>query len=111
MDDRLKRQLAGAGEYGAAQGDRPVLGQLTEWSVPAAPLDRAGDALRDQQPSRNHVAVPGVDDDVNILIQQVAVNQLRHHGGEPSCRGSGRIDAPAAATPRHHQRGPQVASE
>ena len=47
---------------------------------PSPALERSADALRQQQPPRNGVTIPGVDDGVHLLIEQVAFYHLHRHG-------------------------------
>ena len=41
--------------------------ELPERLEAATPLDRTGDALREEQPPRDEVPIPGVDDDLDVL--------------------------------------------
>ena len=59
-----------------------MAGQFTKWFITAPPLDGPGHPLRQQQPPRNHIAVPGVDDHLDFLVQQIPLHQPwfgRHH--------------------------------
>ncbi|EEF93749.1 hypothetical protein CATMIT_01618, partial [Catenibacterium mitsuokai DSM 15897] len=48
-------------------------GQFSKGPCPTPMLDGARYALRQQQPPRNDVAVPRVDDGLHILIEEIAV--------------------------------------
>ena len=82
MDDGPKRQLASGGFDCAAEGNGAFAGNFTKGSVAGAAFDGARHALRQQQPPRNNVAVPGVDDDLYVLVEEVAVNDFDLHIGQ-----------------------------
>lgn len=46
--------------------------ELAEWLVAGAALDRARDSLRKQQPPRNEVTIPSIDDDLDRLLEEIA---------------------------------------
>jgi hypothetical protein len=56
-----------------------VLGKFLERAETATPLDRPRHALGQEQPPGNDVAVPGVDDHVNVLIEEIALYDLNVH--------------------------------
>ena len=62
----------GTGLDRAAEWKRPVTGQLTERCVTGPALDGPGNSLRQQQPPRDNIAVPSVDDDFLVLVEQIA---------------------------------------
>src|SRR5438132_1350768 len=65
-------------------------GELTKWLITGSPFDRAGDALGEQKPPGQHVSIPGIDNGLRRLIEEVAVhNSDDHHWPSPRCnRGS-----------------------
>ena len=65
---------------GPAQRDRPVLAKFFERLCTASMLDCPRDALGQQEPPRDDVAVPGVDDHVNGLVEQIALDDGHIHG-------------------------------
>jgi len=50
---------------------------LAKWTQAASTLYRTRDALRKQEPPRNDVAVPRVDNDFDRLVEQVTFDDLR----------------------------------
>ena len=56
--------------------DRPELAKLPERPGPGSLLDRPGDSLGKEQPPRDDVAVPGVGDHFNRLVEQVALDEV-----------------------------------
>jgi hypothetical protein len=58
----------------AGPGSTAPASQLPEGLLTGAPLDHARDALREQQPPRDQVAVPRVDDDLHVLIEEIALD-------------------------------------
>ena len=90
VDDRLERQAPRRCQDGPAQRDRPVPAKFTERSGAAPPLDRPGDALGEEQPPRDDVAVPRVDDHFDRLDEQIPLDDADIHGG--SLRARGRND-------------------
>jgi hypothetical protein len=93
MDDALEGKSSRRCQPGTAQGYRAVLGKFLEWTSAAMPLDRTGNALREQQPPGDDAPVPGIDDHFNILVEEVAVdNRSRTHPTLPWCAASSIID-------------------
>ena len=72
MDNALERQLSRRGVNRSAKRNRAVPGQFPKRLITAPPLDRPGNALRQQEPPRNDVAIPGIDDHVDLLVEQIA---------------------------------------
>lgn len=54
-------------------------GEFAERLLPSAFPDRARYALRKQQPLRDNVAIPRVDNRINALIEHIAFNNFRSH--------------------------------
>ena len=79
MDYGFEREFASAGDDRAAERNWAEFTQFAERSVAAAFLDGTGDTLRQKQPPRNDVAVPSVHDDVDVLVEKVAINDLKLH--------------------------------
>lgn len=79
VDDGFEREGAGAGFDGAAEGDHRQAGEFAERGEAAAAFDGAGDALGEEEPPGDEVAVPGVDDDVDGLVEEVAGEDLEVH--------------------------------
>jgi hypothetical protein len=79
MDDAFEGQPAGRGQDGIAKMDGTGSGNLLEWLQTCLALDRAGYALRDQQPPGNDVSVPRIDDDFNVLVQKVTFDNADVH--------------------------------
>ena len=53
-----------------------MLGKFLEGAGAATPLDRPGHALGQQQPPGDDVPVPGVDDHVNVLVEEIALDDV-----------------------------------
>lgn len=66
-------------EHRPAQGNRAMLAELHEGADAASPFDRPRDALGQPPPPGNDVSIPGVDNDVDFLIEQVALNDGDGH--------------------------------
>ncbi len=79
MDDRLKGQAARRGSDGTAKRNRAVLSELFERAISSEPLDGARDPLRKEEPPGDDVPVPGVDDGVNVLLEEVTLNDRDGH--------------------------------
>ena len=62
-----------------AQWNRAESSKFAKRLEPGAPFDRAGHALRQQQPPRNDIPIPSVDDYIDILIQQVTFDDTDVH--------------------------------
>lgn len=84
MNNPLIGQSSRLGEYGMAQRDRPMFGQFFKWTGSTTFFYRARYTLRQQQPPRNNIAIPCVDDDVHVLIEQITFYNKRHHGQQYS---------------------------
>lgn len=68
VDDGAEGKAACVGENGVAERNG-AFGKLLEGRVAAALFDGAGNTVRPEQPPRNDVAIPGVDDGVHFLIE------------------------------------------
>ena len=79
MDNALAGETPGAGEYGTADGDRAFPGKLTKRAVPGPLLDGSGNTLGQEKPPWNHVPIPGVHNDVDVLIEKVAFDDAQVH--------------------------------
>lgn len=66
--------LVPPGYHDIAKRNCPVLGKFAKRSVSTATFNRSRDALRKQQPPRNDVSIPSVDDDIDVLIEKVALH-------------------------------------
>lgn len=49
-----------------------MLTEFFEWRSAATTFDSTGNALRQQQPPRDDVPIPCVDNHIHVLIKQVA---------------------------------------
>ncbi|MBL4684850.1 MAG: hypothetical protein JKY37_09695, partial [Nannocystaceae bacterium] len=49
---------------------------------PTTAFDRTGDALGHKKPPGDDVSVPGIDDGVDVLVEEIAVPHLDLHDGE-----------------------------
>lgn len=72
VDDGLEGELPGGGQDGGAEGDGAHAAQLEEGLIAGAFLDGAGDALGEEEPPGDDVPVPGVDDAVHLLAQEIS---------------------------------------
>ena len=79
VDDGAEGQPASAGLDRSAQRNWSVSSQLAERLVSGAALDGPVDALRQQQPSRDDIAVPSVDDDFDVLVEQISTAYSKGH--------------------------------
>ncbi len=84
MDDATIGQSTCAGESCLPEGKWAEPTQLPKGLRACPLLDRAGDTLRKEKPPRNDVSVPGIHDDLDILIEQVTDADLRLHA-EVAC--------------------------
>lgn len=73
MNDAAKRQVTSAGVARGAERHRSIA-ELTKRQVASPTFDRCGDALRKQQPPGDDVAIPGIDDGVDVLLEKIAVD-------------------------------------
>ena len=62
-----------------SQGNGSHASEFSERLQPSAPFDGPGDSLRQEQPPWDDVPIPGVDDHVNILVEQVSINDDHFH--------------------------------
>lgn len=76
MDDTVERQATGGSGDGLAEIQPAMTSQLLEYRRAASPLDGSGNALRQQQPPRNCVSVPGIDDGVRVDVEQVSFHDF-----------------------------------
>jgi len=53
--------------------------EFSERLQPSAPFDDPGAPLRQEQPPRNDVAIPCVDDHVNLVVEQVSIDDSHSH--------------------------------
>ncbi len=79
MYDASIRKTPRGGENSAAEWNRPVPRDLNKGLNAGMALDRAGNALRQQQPPGNQVSVPGIHDDFNRLIQKISLSDVQLH--------------------------------
>ena len=79
MDDVLERKPARASDDRMAKRNRAPARDLTKRREPGSLLDRAGHALRDQEPPRDDVAIQRVDDRFDSLIEKVALDNVGIH--------------------------------
>ncbi|MGA9043241.1 MAG: hypothetical protein WB421_22270, partial [Terriglobales bacterium] len=63
-----------------SQWNRAMASDLTERLDSPAAFNRARDALRQQQPPRDDVSVPGVDNYFYGLIEKITVRDKDLHG-------------------------------
>lgn len=71
VDDAFEGQSPGTCQHSPTQRDHWHLAQFSKGLNPRSCLDRPRDALRYQQPPGEKVTIPGVDDDIDVLIEQV----------------------------------------
>jgi hypothetical protein len=57
-----------------SQRQSSCLGQLAKRSFARTTSNRSRNTLGNEEPPRDDVAIPGVDDDVYVLIQQVPLD-------------------------------------
>jgi hypothetical protein len=69
VNNGAEGEAPGAGHDRPAERNRPHPCQFSKWTIAAASLYRARYALRKQEPPRDDVAVPCVDDDLDILFK------------------------------------------
>src|SRR5262245_47790821 len=69
VDNALERQSTRTRKHRTAKGDWSDLTQLAKRLMASALLDRARNALRNEQPPRDNVAVPSVDNDLDVLVE------------------------------------------
>ena len=67
---------------------------FSEWSVASTTFDGTRNALRQQEPPRNDVAVPCVDDDFHVLIEQIAFDDGDVQSNLPSDLFFATVDPP-----------------
>ena len=72
MNYSLELQIACARFDGAAEWNCAELPKLSKWLESGSPLDRARDALGQEQPPRNDIPVPCIHDNFNVLVQEIA---------------------------------------
>jgi len=108
MNNRFVRKSAGRRLDGAAEGNGPQFGQLTERLVPAPLFDSTGNALGQKQPPGNDVAIPRVDYGFHGLIKQIAMDYMRRHLPRTEGGAEGGVFAAAASPTCRHQRGANV---
>ena len=75
-----KRKTTGRRQDRASQWNRAMASDLTERLGPPAAFDRTRDTLRQQQPPRDDVSVPGVDDYFYGLIEKITLRDKDLHG-------------------------------
>jgi hypothetical protein len=96
VDDAPERQPPRAGLDRTAQRNRPLAAELSERLQAATPFDGPRHALRQEEPPRDDVAIPRVDDDLDVLVEQVTVNNSRFRQGSclrTSLESTGRARA------------------
>ena len=98
MNDGSKRKRSRAGNHSVAERKEPSRPQLAKWCRTTTTLDLAGNALRKKQPPRENVSVPGVDDDFDILVQEVALDDLNSHSNAKRAKKSALFRASARST-------------
>jgi len=82
MNDRLVGEAASRSLNCTAERDWPKAAQFTKGLIPAPTFDGTGHSLRNEQPPRDDVSVPGIDDDLHLLVKEVAIEHARsNHGG------------------------------
>ena len=80
MNDALECKAPRSGQDSPTERQHTIAAKLTERRNPGTASDRAGNALGQEQPPRDDVPVPGVDDDLYVLVQQIAVADVeRRH--------------------------------
>ena len=79
MDDTFKGEISRRGQDCAAQCHRTMFREFAEGTISGLTLDRSRYALWDQQPPRNHVAIPGVDYHFDLLIEEISLDDFRLH--------------------------------
>ncbi len=82
MDNAFVGQTPGSGEYGTAEGNRAFPGKLTKRAVPGPLFDGSGNTLGQEKPPWNHVPIPWVHNDVDVLIEKVAFDDAQIHKEE-----------------------------
>jgi hypothetical protein len=55
------------------------MSELSKWVEAGTTLDRTRDSLRNQQPPRDDVAVPRVDDCVAFLVEEITIDDPKEH--------------------------------
>jgi hypothetical protein len=53
--------------------------EFPERAGATTPFDRPGHALWEQEPPRDDVPIPGIDDHVNVLVEEIALDDLNVH--------------------------------
>ncbi len=67
-------------------------------SFKAPSFDGTGHSLRNEQPPRDDVSVPGIDDDLHLLVKEVAIEHARsNHGWLTSKLRGAALASPALA--------------
>ena len=56
-----------------------MFGKFLKRGRAAALFDGSRNALRQEQPPRDDISVPGVDDYIDVLIEQIAVDDFDSH--------------------------------
>jgi hypothetical protein len=79
MDDGPEGQSASTGFDRAAERNRAVPHQLPEWFITGLALDDPSNPLRQQEPPGDDVALPGVDDDLHVLVEQITFANSQCH--------------------------------
>lgn len=80
VNNATKRQAPGGSENRPAKWNGRVACNLPKRLSAAPALDCCRNALRKKKPPRDYVAIPSVDDDLNGLVEQVAVGNVELHG-------------------------------
>src|SRR5690349_9415783 len=74
-----------------------TVAELLEWAMACSALDRAGHALRKEEPPGHDVSVPCVHDRVDLLIEQVAFHDAHPHAAAAVDAGWGPIRSRSTA--------------
>jgi hypothetical protein len=96
MNDPPERQGPGTGQHGSAERKYPMAAQFTKGLCPTATLDLTRDSLGEEKPPGKDIPVPGVDDHVNVLVEEIAVDELDSHS---RCNAKRAEPIPATTSP------------
>jgi len=102
VNNASKRKTAGRCQDRASQWNRPMASDLTERLDSLAAFNRARDALRQQQPPRDDVSVPRVNNYFYGLIEKIAICPPPSPQARPARSTPERLRVSAGAP--HHPR-------
>lgn len=80
MNDAFEGQASSGSENGMTKRNWTVPRELTKGAIARLTFDRPGDAVRNEEPPRDDVAIPWVDDGIDPLAEKVPINHDVAHG-------------------------------